>query len=41
MDRKGERVFRSSFPLLLIAGCVWVFEISPVRAQLADGTWTV
>jgi hypothetical protein len=41
VDRKGERVFRSSFRLLLIAGCLWVLGISPVRAQLADGTWTV
>jgi hypothetical protein len=33
-------VFRGSLPLLIIAGCVWVLEISPAPAQLVDGTWT-
>jgi len=41
MDRKEQRVFRRSLPLLLITGCVWIFGSSPVRAQLADGVWTV
>ena len=41
MDRKGRPVFHGSLLLLLVAGCVWVLGISPARAQLADGTWTV
>jgi hypothetical protein len=41
MDRSGSLGVRGSLALLLIAGCVWISGISPVRAQIADGTWTV
>ena len=41
MDRKGRPVFHGSLRFVLVAGCVWVLGISPARAQLADGTWTV
>ena len=41
MDQRGMPVFRRSLSFLLIAGCVWVSGISPARAQLADGVWTV
>ena len=41
MDRRGKLIFRGSLSFLLIAGCVWVSGISPARAQLADGVWTV
>ena len=41
MDRRGKPIFRGSLSFLLIAGCVWVSGISPARAQLADGVWTV
>lgn len=34
-------MFRRPLLFLLIAGCVWISGISPVRAQLADGTWAV
>ena len=41
MDRKGKCIVPGPFFFLLIAGCVWISGVSPVRAQLADGTWTV
>jgi hypothetical protein len=51
MDRKGRPAFGGSLRILLVAGCVSVVALSPVRAvewvataqaiQLADGTWTV
>ena len=41
MGRKGKCVVRGPLLFLLIAGCVWISGVSPVRAQLADGTWTV
>src|SRR5215831_10778607 len=41
MDRKGKCVLRGPLLFLLIAGCMWISGVSPLRAQLADGTWTV
>src|SRR4029077_379176 len=41
MAQRRMPVFRGSLSFVLIAGCVWVSGISPARAQLADGTWTV
>jgi hypothetical protein len=41
MNRRARAVFCRSLPVLLIAGCICVAAFSPVRAQLADGTWTV
>ena len=51
MDRQGRTVFCGSLGFLLIAGCVSVIAVSPVRAvervttaqaaQVADGIWTV
>src|SRR5215472_14071462 len=41
MDRKGKCVVSRPLLFLLIAGCVWITGVSPVRAQVADGTWTV
>jgi hypothetical protein len=41
MDRKGRIVFRGSLRFLFIATCVSAATVSPVRAQLADGIWTV
>jgi hypothetical protein len=37
MYQKGQAVLFSLF----IAGCVWIKGASAVRAQLADGVWTV
>jgi hypothetical protein len=41
MDRNDRTVFQASLCFLLVAGCVWVSGISPARAQLSDGVWTV